>query len=60
MDYTESYETYMRLVQLSHLLYTAKSHRLQWNVRQISQNLSLLLPQLPDQGGILRAFCRTV
>ena len=32
-----SYETYRRLVQMSHLQYTAKSHHLQWNVHQLSQ-----------------------
>ncbi|MDX5039213.1 IS982 family transposase, partial [Streptococcus suis] len=37
MDYTVSDETYSRLVQMSHLQYTAKSHHLQWNVRQLSQ-----------------------
>ena len=37
MDYTVSDETYRRLVQMSHLQYTAKSHHLQWNVRQLSQ-----------------------
>ena len=37
MDYTVSDETYRRLVQMSHLQYTAKSHHLQWNVHQLSQ-----------------------
>lgn len=32
-----SYETYRRLVQMSLLQYTAKSHHLQWNVQQLSQ-----------------------
>lgn len=36
-DYTVSDETYRRLVQMSHLQYTVKSHHLQWNVRQLSQ-----------------------
>ncbi len=37
MDYTVSDEPYRRLVQMSHLQYTDKSHHLQWNVRQLSQ-----------------------
>ncbi len=37
MDYTVSDETYRGVVQMSHLQYTAKSHHLQWNVRQLSQ-----------------------
>ncbi len=36
-DYTVSDETYRRLVQMSHLQYTAKYHHLQWNVRQLSK-----------------------
>lgn len=37
MDYTVSDETYRRLVQMSHLQCTAKSHHLQWNVRRFLQ-----------------------
>ena len=37
MDYTVRDETYRRLVQMSHLHYTVKSHHLQWNVHQLCQ-----------------------
>ena len=36
MDYTVSDETNRRLVQMSHLQYTAKSHHLQWSLPQLS------------------------
>ena len=37
MDYTVRDKTYRRLVQISRLHYTVKSHHLQWNVRQLCQ-----------------------
>ncbi len=37
MDYTVRDEPYRRLVQISHLHYTVKSHHLQWNIRQLCQ-----------------------
>lgn len=45
---------------MSHLQYTAKSHRFQGNVRQISQTYHYFYRNYQTKEGTCGAFCRTI